>query len=277
MNVDTLEIVSNQQAYAFVKEHYEAKFGKESDFNKYLELYLKLPKFKANENIHQLLTDYADRGSLPDKENRFIVGDSLDPHVHWIMRMFTQFYIQQAFKAMKVDLEDPNISENSLGKGTPGRLAKMWCGNDPEDTDELGSGRWNKEPYLSCFPNEGGDKSIVTKEVDVVACCSHHFLPFSTFDGGRAIISYRPGKFILGISKLQRYVTWASRRFWLQEDLTRYIGETIKRIAETEDVYVRLEGLVHGCEKFRGANAKNGNLTTEYRSGIFKCDGGTRV
>ena len=149
-------------------------------------------------------------------------------------------------------------------------LAKMWCGNDPEDTAELGSGRWNKEPYLSCFPNTAGNDAIVTKEVDVVACCSHHFLPFSTFDGGKAIISYKPGKFVLGISKLQRYVTWASRRFWLQEDLTQYIGETIKRIAETEDVYVRLEGLVHGCEKFRGANAKNGNLTTEYRSGIFK-------
>ena len=64
--------------------------------------------------------------------------------------------------------------------------------------------------------------------------------------------------------------SWASRRFWLQEDLTRYIGETISRIADTKDVYVKLENLVHGCEKFRGAQAKNGNLTTEYKNGIFK-------
>lgn len=106
--------------------------------------------------------------------------------------------------------------------------------------------------------------------MDLVATCSHHFLPFSSLDGGKVIISYIPGDYVLGISKLQRYVTWCSRRFWLQEDLTKYIGEQISRIAKTKDVYVRCEKLVHGCEKFRGANSKDGNLTTEYRSGYFK-------
>ena len=33
---------------------------------------------------------------------------------------------------------------------------------------------------------------------------------------------------------------------------------------------VEMIGLVHGCEKFRGASAKNGNLTTVYKSGVFK-------
>jgi len=75
--------------------------------------------------------------------------------------------------------------------------------------------------------------------------------------------------YVLGISKLQRFARRASERFWLQEDLTQYLGNQIKRIADTEDVYIRLEGIVHGCEKFRGANAKNGSLTTEFSSGIF--------
>lgn len=261
----------DNQLYNFIKDRYIQKFGNDDKFEENLSIYQKLPIFKANENIHQIATNYLDRDNLPDIEDAFINGESMKPEVHWIMRMATQYYLTKAFESMKVDLKDPNIAENSLGKGTPGRIAKMWCGADPEDTTELGSGRWNKEPFISCFPNENKEESgIITKEVDVVACCSHHFLPFSTFDGGKAIISYKPGDFVLGISKLQRFVTWASRRFWLQEDLTKYIGETIKRIAATEDVYVRLEGLVHGCEKFRGANAKNGSLTTEFKSGIFK-------
>ena len=185
------------------------------------------------------------------------------------MRSLTQYYITEAFKAMKIDLEDPNIAVNALGKGTPGRIAKMWCGNDPEDTTELLSGRWNKEPALSVFPNNGLE-DVVEKQVDVVAVCSHHFLPFSTLEGGKGIIKYIPKDRVLGISKLQRFVTWASRRGWLQEDLTNYIGNTIKRIAHTDDVYVRLEGLVHGCEKYRGAAAKDGHLTTEFKSGAFK-------
>lgn len=254
----------------FVKDMYAKKFGSLDTFEENYKLYQSVPNFKACENIHEILTDYnRDESEIVDTEYEFVNADSVKPEVHWIMRSITQYYITEAFKAMKIDMDDPNIAVNALGKGTPGRIAKMWCGNDPEDTSELLSGRWNKEPAISRFPNNGLE-DIITKEVDVVAVCSHHFLPFSTFDGGKCIISYKPGKYVLGISKLQRFVTWASKRGWLQEDLTNYIGKTIARIAGTEDVKVELIQLVHGCEKFRGAYAKQGNLTTVYKSGIFK-------
>lgn len=262
--------VTFDEKISFIRERYLDKFHTLKDFDENYKLYLKIPVFKANENFHEIMTNYSDRNSLSDNENEFInTNNEIKPEIHWIMRMETQYYLTKAFEAMKIDIDDPNITEQALGKGTPGRIAKMWLGADPEDTSELGSGRWNKEPFVSTFPNEGsGD--IITKEVDLISNCSHHFLPFSSLDGGKVIIAYRPNKYVIGISKLQRYVTWASRRFWLQEDLTKYLGETIKRIADTKDVYIRLEGIVHGCEKFRGANAKNGNLTTEYKSGIFK-------
>lgn len=262
--------MKEEEKYLFIKERYIKKFGTDADFDKYYEAYQSIPSFKANQNFYEISTDYSDRNSLNDTENQFINNEkTIRPEIHWIMRMATQYYLTLAFKAMKIDIDDPNITEQALGKGTPGRIAKMWCGNDPEDTTELGSGRWNKEPFISTFPNTGED-DIITKEVDLISNCSHHFLPFSSLDGGKAIISYKPKKYVLGISKLQRYVTWAARRFWLQEDLTKYLGDTIKRIADTEDVYIRLEKIVHGCEKFRGANARNGSLTTEYKSGIFK-------
>ena len=254
----------------FIKERYLKKFNTLDNFNQNYDLYLKLPTFRANQNFHEMMTDYKNRSVLNDIEDEFVNSNNeLKPEIHWIMRMATQYYLTKAFRAMKIDTSDPNIIEQALGKGTPGRIAKMWLGADPEDTTELGSGRWNKEPFISTFPNDGNN-DIITKEVDLVANCSHHFLPFSSLDGGKVIISYKPNKFVLGISKLQRYVTWASRRFWLQEDLTKYLGETIKRIANTEDVHIECIKLVHGCEKFRGANAKNGSLTTEYKSGCFK-------
>lgn len=256
--------------YNFVKNNYKRKYpnASEEDFERDYSAYMKLPVFKANENIYELKTNYNERDTLSDSQAEYLVADSLKPEVHWIMRSATQYYLIKAFEAMRIDLNDPNIAENALGKGTPGRIAKMWCGNDPEDTTELGSGRWNKEPYISTFPNTG-NVGIVYKEVDLISNCSHHFLPFSSLDGGKVTIAYKPDKYVLGISKLQRFVNWASRRFWLQEDLTNYIGKTIQRIANTKDVYVKLEGIVHGCEKFRGASAKNGSLTTEFKAGYF--------
>jgi len=260
-----------EDAIDYVKEKYKKKFGSLENFDKDFQLYLELPVFKANENIHEVFQNMnKETQGEPDVEARFVKGDSLRYGVHWIMRSFATYYMTEVFKAMKIDLDDPNVRENSLLKSTPGRIVKMWCGNDSEDTTELGSGRWNMEPYISCFPNTSDDHSVITKEVDVVSCCSHHFLPFSTFNGGKAIISYKPNKYVLGISKLQRFTNWAAKRFWLQEDLTQYLGKTIARVADTEDVYVRLEGLVHGCETFRGASSKDGSLTTEYRSGCFK-------
>ena len=197
--------------------------------------------------------------------------------IHWIARELTHFYLLKAFDAMKIDQEDPNIKINALGKGTPGRIAKMWMGDNPEDTTELLSGRWNKEPALSVFPNDGsttGGEIVdypVSKQVDIVAVCSHHFLPFSSFEpNARVTITYIPKKHLIGISKLQRFADWCASRGWLQEDLCSYIGTTIKRISGSEDVMVEMIGIVHACERMRGANSRDGNLTTVYRSGVFK-------
>lgn len=261
-----------ERALEYIREKYLNKFESLENFEKDLELYKELPTFKANENIHEILTDYSKRDGLADIEGRFVKHNSLRYGVHFIARALATYYVTEAFEAMKIDLEDPNTKENSLLKSTPGRVVKMWMANDPEDTSELGSGRWNPEPYISTFPNTDNDHSIITKKVDIVSCCSHHFLPFTTFQGGQAIIAYKPKDYVLGISKLQRYTNWVAKRFWLQEDLTRHLGEKIKKIANTEDVYIRLEGLVHGCEQMRGVQAKEGSLTTEFKSGIFKKD-----
>lgn len=268
--------VAGQDLDTFVRNHYFAKYPDhtEDQFKANYALYEAIPAFKANENIHEVLAKNVDqyKDDLKDEEARIIKSEDIKPEAHWIMRCVAQYYMTKTFEAMKIDLDDPNIVEGALCKGSPGRWVKMMVGNDLEDTTELGSGRWNKEPYISVFPNDG-HKGIIWKKVDLVSCCSHHFLPFSTLDGGKAIIAYKPTDKVIGISKIQRLVSWSARRPYLQEELTDYLGKTLQKIAQTDDVYVRLEGVTHGCEKFRGVSSQNGCLSTEFRGGVFETMG----
>jgi len=116
---------------------------------------------------------------------------------HFILRMVTQFYLSKSFEAMKIDLSDPNVTEDlTTGNiGTPGRLAKMWCGADTHDDRELMGGRFHEPVRLAKFPNNvSNDYAInpIIKEVDLMAVCSHHLAPFGTLVGPEAkvIISY---------------------------------------------------------------------------------------
>ena len=272
------EMEVTEKAKEWVRQTYIEKFGNDLDFESNFKKAIELDCFKACENIHEKLTNYnQETDSLLDIENEYLEGESFPVKLHWILRALATYNMHQVFHAMRIDQTDPNININSLLKGTAGRIVKLWMGADPEDTTELLSGRWNKEPALSVFPNDGsttGGEIVnypIEKQVDVVAVCSHHFLPFSSFEpNARVKITYIPRDKLIGISKLQRFTNWASKRGWLQEDLCSYLGRTIKRISGSEDVMIEMVGLVHGCERYRGASSKDGNLTTTYKSGIFK-------
>ena len=268
----TYAYVPGQDLMTFVKNHYFAKYPDQTEeqSEENYKLYEKIPAFKASENIHEFLDQNADlyKKDLRDEEDRFIKSEEVKPEIHWLVRCVATYYMTKTLEAMKIDLNDPNIAENALLKGTAGRWVKMFTGNDLEDTTELGSGRWNKEPYISVFPNEG-HTGVIWKKVDLVSCCSHHLLPFSSLDGGKAIIGYKPSDRVIGISKLGRLTSWIARRPYLQESLVDVLGKTVQKIAKTSDVYVKLEGIVHGCEKFRGISSHEGSLTTEFKGGIF--------
>ena len=234
--------------YTFIKNRFCAKFPN-ADVDAAISEYDALKSFPASGNCH--------------------VSDE----VHYVMRLSTQYHLTKAFEAMKVDLEDPNIAEDlSNGNiGTPGRIAKVWCGAAPNDDTELGGGRWSDMPRLATFPNDSGMHIPITKRVNLISNCSHHFIPFSTdfSTESQVIVSYIPKAKLLGISKLQRLVNWVAHRFWLQEDLTRELYRVISEAAETEDVYIELKNIKHGCEFLRGAKSKDGSFSSLYYRGRF--------
>ena len=246
----------------YVKERFKRKYDIEI-FDSLWETYKTFPKFRINENIFE---------NVPQMKDCKYKNE-----LHFIIRMATQYYLTKAFEAMKIDLNDPNVAEDleSGNIGTPGRLAKMWCGADLHDDRELMGGRFHEPVRLAKFPNKVLDETLINpiiKEVDLMAVCSHHLAPFGTLVGPKAkvIISYIPDKYVLGISKLQRVVRYVAQRGWLQEDLTKAIYKEISRAADTNNVYIKLKNIEHTCEKYRGAITQSQGFTTEYFGGIFK-------
>jgi len=227
----------------------------------------------SNKKFNEMWYQYKDIPNFAPDGNVFEIGYDLSDEVHLIVRLVTQFYTMMQMQAMKIDLTDPNVAEDlSSGNiGTFGRISKVMVGYDTHDDTELGSGRWMRPIRLAKFPNTSKERIPITKEVTLVSNCSHHFISFNSLSDSdsKVIISYIPDKFVLGISKLSRLVNYISRRFYLQEDLTRKIYEAVSNAAETESVYVGLFNIVHGCEKFRGAQDNNGKFTSEYYGGDF--------
>ncbi len=249
MPIDTNYI--NEEATAFVKERYSG----DSPFDDAFAKYVMLPEFAPDENINDVTFLY-------------------DDDAQEVARLMTQYYLTLAFKAMKVDLSNPNVHEDSStgNIGTPGRIAKVWCGSGTSDDHELGCGRWSKKPRIASFPNTNTDRDIpITKRIDIISNCSHHGITFSTLarPDSYAYISYIPDEHVLGISKLQRIANWISKRFWLQEDLTRALYDEIVDIAKTESVYIKIVNAVHGCESFRGSQSNDGAFSSEMYGGKF--------
>lgn len=246
--------MANSKLKAYIKERYNLKYPSKT-FNLNYKKYLALKPFKASENV-------------------FESGQDINDETHYIMRLASAYYFKLAFEAMKIDLNDPNLKEdlNTGNIGTPGRIAKVYCGANLSDNSEMGCGRWMHKPRIAIFPNKDNLKLPITKKVDLVSNCSHHTLPFGTLfsDKSYAIVSYIPDTYVLGISKLQRLVDYMARRYWLQEDLTKALFDVISDAVKTNNVYIGLFNIRHSCEFLRGPKSENGSFTSEYYEGEYK-------
>jgi GTP cyclohydrolase I len=242
---------NRQTVKKYVKVRYCEKYD-ESTFKDEWHHYLHIEPFNVNGNIFEHTKEFTEKTQL-------------------IVRLATQYYLQKTFEAMKIDMNDANVSENTGSIGTPGRIAKMWVGNGLEDNRELMCGRWTHKPRVASFPNNNEFVEPVTKKVSLISVCSHHLVPFSSLikEDSYVLLSYIPNDYLVGISKLQRVVDWIAKRGWLQEDLTKAIYEEICQITQTDSVYVELKNLEHSCEYFRGALCQDGAMSTKCYGGLF--------
>ena len=162
----------------------------------------------------------------------------------------------EIMNVMGLDLTDDSL------KGTPNRVAKMYI-------DEIFSGLdYSKFPKISLIDNKiRAEEMVKVKGVKVLSTCEHHFV---TIDG-IADVAYLPGAKIIGLSKINRIVSFFAQRPQIQERLTQQVLVALQTLLETKDVAVFMDA-THYCVKARGIMDASSRTETSAMGGRFKSD-----
>jgi len=189
---------------------------------------------------------------------RFWAGDNISDYVEPEDKEALINEAEEAFeKVLDVLLIDRQNDPNS--KGTARRLAKMYY-------NETMSGRYDKSPAPTAFPNDSEDRyeGMLVVRSELTSMCSHHHQPVS----GVAYIGIIAASKLIGLSKYTRIAQWCSRRGTLQEELCNDIAREIMKATGSEDVGVYVEA-EHGCCIHRGIMAHSSLTQTTVLKGAF--------
>ncbi len=164
---------------------------------------------------------------------------------------FAELASELILKSVGEDLEREGLDR------TPARFAKalkeICSGYALTLEDAIGQG---------VFPAEGPGL-VSVRDIEYHSLCEHHMLPFF----GKATVAYYPDKTILGLSKIPRIVDLFSKRFQVQERLTRQIAESLDSAIKPRAILVRVTG-THLCMKMRGIGKLESETVTEFSVGL---------
>ena len=162
-------------------------------------------------------------------------------------------HFSSIMKILDLDLNDDSL------KDTPNRVAKMYVEELFEGLDK------DKIPHIKKFENSFEYKGmILEKNISLYSLCEHHFVPIV----GKAHVGYFANNKNVGLSKLNKIVSYFSKRPQVQEKLTIQIVEFLKKELKTEDVACIIDAQ-HLCVSMRGVKDVNSWTTTAEYSGKF--------
>ena len=115
------------------------------------------------------------------------------------------------------------------------------------------------------FPVNDYKEMIIVNDIAFNSTCEHHLLPFF----GYCSIGYLPKVNVLGLSKFPRIVEAISKKFYLQENLTKDIATNLDGFLKSFGVIVIMSAK-HSCMCYRGIESHDSNTQTIYRTGLFK-------
>ena len=136
------------------------------------------------------------------------------------------------------------------------------------------------------FNEQTNSDMVLVRNIDIHSLCEHHMVPFSGKVSHieqpfwsfyfynlcyQVHIAYIPSGKILGLSKLARIANLYSRRFQVQERLTRQIAEAIQTAVAPLGVAVMVEAS-HMCMVMRGVEKAGSSTVTSTLLGAFEKD-----
>ena len=169
-------------------------------------------------------------------------------------------HMHEVMKLIGLDLRDDSLQE------TPNRLAKMFI-------DEIFSGMdYANFPKMTKIKNQMKVSEMVQiNDITLTSTCEHHFV---TIDG-KVSVAYYPKDWVIGLSKINRIVSFFAQRPQVQERLTEQLLTAFQTILETDDVAVYVKA-THFCVKARGIKDTNSYTVTSAYGGMFLEDRDTR-
>lgn len=169
-------------------------------------------------------------------------------------------HMRQIMQLIGLDLRDDSLEE------TPKRVAKMFV-------DEIFSGLdYANFPKITNIQNRMQvSEMVLVNDITLTSTCEHHFV---TIDG-TVSVAYYPKKWVIGLSKINRIVSFFAQRPQVQERFTEQILLAFQTILETDDVAVYVKA-THFCVKCRGIKDSNSYTVTSAFGGVFQQDRETR-
>ncbi|HHF6882220.1 GTP cyclohydrolase I FolE [Haemophilus influenzae] len=169
-------------------------------------------------------------------------------------------HMNEVMKLIGLDLRDDSLEE------TPNRLAKIFI-------DEIFSGMdYANFPKMTKIKNQMKVSEMVqVNDITLTSTCEHHFV---TIDG-KVCVAYYPKDWVIGLSKINRIVSFFAQRPQVQERLTEQLLTAFQTILETDDVAVYVKA-THFCVKARGIRDTNSYTVTSAYGGVFLEDRDTR-
>ena len=175
-------------------------------------------------------------------------------------RQRIQAHFTEIMKVLGLDLRDDSLMD------TPRRIAKMYV------NEIFGGLDYRTFPKLTVVENKMQcDEMIRVRKISMSSTCEHHFI---TIDG-TATVAYIPKSKVIGLSKINRIVSFFAQRPQIQERLTEQVLLALQTLLETEDVAVSITA-THFCVKARGVKDANSETTTTALGGVFKTRPETR-
>ncbi len=98
---------------------------------------------------------------------------------------------------------------------------------------------------------------VIMKDIDIFSHCEHHLALMYDM---KVDIAYVPNGKVIGLSKLARIADMVSKRLQLQERIGNDILYIVKKITQSNDIIVRIEGC-HSCVTARGIKKRSKTTT----------------